>query len=60
MVLALLPLVIFLGLYIGVGITFTIMGKEDAFDQLPRHVAIFIGIIIAWTCYDRKQSSLKS
>lgn len=30
--LALLPLVIFLGLYIGVGITFTIMGKEDAFD----------------------------
>lgn len=52
--LALLPLIIFLGLYIGVGITFTIMGKEDAFDQLPRHVAIFIGIVIAWTCYDRK------
>ena len=57
--LALLPLVIFLGLYIGVGITFTIMGKEDAFDQLPRHVAIFIGIIIAWTCYDRKTKFTK-
>ena len=48
-----------LGLYIGVGITFTIMGKEDAFDQLPRHVAIFIGIIIAWTCYDRKTKFTK-
>ncbi|RIP26010.1 Na+/H+ antiporter NhaC family protein, partial [Staphylococcus gallinarum] len=43
--LALLPLLIFLILYIGVGITFTIMGKEDAFDQLPRHVAIMIGIV---------------
>lgn len=52
--LALLPLAIFLVLYIGVGITFTIMGKKDAFDMLPRHVAIFIGIVIAWTCYDRK------
>ncbi len=57
--LALLPLVIFLGLYIGVGITFTMMGKENAFDQLPRHVAIFIGIIIAWTCYDRKTKFTK-
>ncbi|WP_251517695.1 MULTISPECIES: Na+/H+ antiporter NhaC family protein [Staphylococcus] len=57
--LALLPLVIFLLLYIGVGITFTIMGKEDAFNQLPRHVAVFIGIVIAWTCYDRKTSFAK-
>ena len=56
---ALLPLVIFLLLYIGVGITFTIMGKEDAFNQLPRHVAVFIGIVIAWTCYDRKTSFAK-
>lgn len=57
--LALLPLVIFLLLYIGVGITFTIMGKEDAFNQLPRYVAVFIGIVIAWTCYDRKTSFAK-
>ena len=57
--LALLPLVIFLVLYIGVGITFTIMGKKDAFDQLPRHVAVFIGIVIAWTCYDRKTKFAK-
>lgn len=57
--LALLPLVIFLVLYIGVGITFTIMGKKDAFDQLPRHVAVFIGIVIAWTCYDRKTKFTK-
>ncbi|EKU49028.1 Na+/H+ antiporter NhaC family protein [Staphylococcus massiliensis] len=52
--LALLPLVIFLVLYIGVGLFFTIMGSEDAFDKLPRYVAIFIGIAIAWLCYDIK------
>src|SRR5699024_12497614 len=40
-------------------ITSPIMGKEYAFDQLPRHVAIFIGIIIAWTCYDRKTKFTK-
>ncbi len=55
-----IALAIFLVLYIGVGITFTILGKEDAFDQLPRHVAILIGIVIAWTCYDRKTAFTKS
>ncbi|MGS3904197.1 Na+/H+ antiporter NhaC family protein [Staphylococcus pseudintermedius] len=52
--LALLPLVIFLVLYIGVGLVFTMLGTKDAFQLLPRHVAIFIAIVIAWTCYDRK------
>lgn len=52
--LALLPLVIFLVLYIGVGLVFTMLGTKDAFHLLPRHVAIFIAIVIAWTCYDRK------
>ncbi|ARJ50497.1 Na+/H+ antiporter NhaC family protein [Staphylococcus lutrae] len=53
-VLALLPLVIFLILYIGVGLVFTALGTKDAFNLLPRHVAVFIGIVIAWTCYDRQ------
>lgn len=52
--LALLPLIIFLVLYIGVGLVFTMLGTKDAFNLLPRHVAIFIAIVIAWTCYDRK------
>lgn len=30
------------------------LGTKDAFQLLPRHVAIFIAIVIAWTCYDRK------
>lgn len=52
--LALLPLLIFLVLYVGVGLFFTFQGADDAFDKLPRHVAIFVAIIIAWLAYDRK------
>ncbi|REH90710.1 Na+/H+ antiporter NhaC family protein [Staphylococcus felis] len=52
--LALLPLVIFLVLYVGVGLYFTMQGADDAFSKLPRHVAIFIAIVIAWIAYDRK------
>ncbi|REH74769.1 Na+/H+ antiporter NhaC family protein [Staphylococcus felis] len=52
--LALLPLVIFLVLYVGVGLYFTMQGSDDAFSKLPRHVAIFIAIVIAWIAYDRK------
>lgn len=38
--LALLPLVVFLVIYVGVGLYFTAIGAKDAFDKLPRHVAI--------------------
>lgn len=44
---AFLPLIIFLGLYIGSGLYFTYQGAEDAFKQFPRHVALLIGIGIA-------------
>ncbi|RDY24358.1 Na+/H+ antiporter NhaC family protein [Romboutsia maritimum] len=44
---AFLPLIIFLGLYIGSGLYFTHQGAEDAFSQFPRHVALLIGIGIA-------------
>ncbi|BAS45345.1 Na+/H+ antiporter NhaC [Staphylococcus schleiferi] len=57
--LALLPLIIFLVLYIGVGLYFTAIGAKDPFSRLPRHVAIFIAIVIAWVCYDRKTSVAK-
>lgn len=52
--LALLPLVVFLIIYVGVGLFFTIIGKDEAFNQLPRHVAIMIAIAIAWLAYDRR------
>ncbi len=42
--LAFLPLLIFLGLYVGCGITFTLMGRENPFSQFPRHVALLFGI----------------
>ncbi|MCY7007292.1 Na+/H+ antiporter NhaC family protein [Fusobacterium simiae] len=42
-----LPLVVFLVLYIGSGIFFTLMGAEGAFKKFPRHVALLAGIVIA-------------
>lgn len=51
---AFLPMLIFLGLYVGCGVVFTIMGREQAFYQMPRYVAIMAAIVIAMVCYDRK------
>ena len=44
---AFLPLVVFLILYVGCGITFTLMGADNPFGQFPRHVAILAGIAVA-------------
>ena len=44
---AFLPLVVFLALYVGCGITFTLMGVESPFGQFPRHVALLAGIAVA-------------
>jgi len=42
-----LPLIVFLALYIGSGIFFTLIGAEGAFKKFPRHVALLAGIIVA-------------
>ena len=42
-----LPLFIFLGLYIGSGVFFSIKGSASPFNQFPRHVALFIAIGVA-------------
>ncbi len=42
-----LPLFIFLGLYIGSGVFFSIKGAASPFNQFPRHVALFIAIGVA-------------
>ncbi|MBR2028584.1 MAG: Na+/H+ antiporter NhaC family protein [Oscillospiraceae bacterium] len=44
---AFLPLIVFLALYVGCGLVFTIMGKESAFSFFPRHVALLAGIAVA-------------
>lgn len=44
---AFLPLIVFLALYVGCGIAFTLMGSEDAFGMFPRHVALLVGVAVA-------------
>ena len=51
---AFLPMIIFLGLYVGCGIYFTIQGTESPFGQMPRYVAVMIAIAVALLFYDRK------
>lgn len=50
---ALLPLLIFLLVYIGSGVFFTIQGVAQSFEQIPRYVAIMLAIAIALLCYAR-------
>ena len=45
--LAFLPLIVFLGTYIGCGIVFSVMGAESPFGYFPRHVALLVGIASA-------------
>lgn len=44
---ALIPIVIFIGLYMGCGCVFTVMGREHPFALMSRYTAILISIIIA-------------
>ena len=44
---AFLPLIVFLALYVGCGLTFTLMGVENPFGMFPRHVALLAGIAAA-------------
>lgn len=52
--LAFLPLVLFLGLYVGCGIAFTLAGAENPFAKMPRYVAVMAAILAALLFYDRK------
>lgn len=46
--LAFLPLLVFLAIYIGCGLFFTVTGVSDPFNQFPRHVALLIGLAVAF------------
>ena len=54
--LSFLPIIIFLGLYVGCGVYFTIQGVESPFSRMSRYVAVLIAICIAFIFYDRKTS----
>lgn len=45
--LSFLPLIVFLFIYLGAGILFTLMGYEDPFKQIPRETALITGFIVA-------------
>ena len=45
---AFIPMFVFLGLYLGCGIYYTITGTvEQPWNQFPRHAAILVGIVVA-------------
>jgi Na+/H+ antiporter NhaC len=50
---ALIPFFVFLGLYVGTGVVFTIMGTERPFWMMPRYVAAMAGILCGLFCYGR-------
>lgn len=52
---ALIPILVFLGLYLGCGTYFSIKGVESPFWLMPRYVALMIGILVALIFYDRKE-----
>ncbi|NMM63378.1 Na+/H+ antiporter NhaC family protein [Clostridium sp. P21] len=53
---ALLPLLVFLGLYVGCGIVFTVLKTKNPFTIMSRYVAILIAILVAIICFDRKKT----
>lgn len=50
---ALLPIAVFLLLYVGSGVFFTLQGTPKPFNVFPRYVAILIGVVLALFCYRR-------
>lgn len=48
---ALIPFVVFIVLYLGVGIVLQLRGVEMAFYQLPAPVAIIVGILVAFAMF---------
>lgn len=49
--LALIPLLVFIGIYLGAGITLQSQGVEMAFYQFPSPVALFIAVIVGFMIF---------
>ena len=50
---AFLPLLVFLCLYIGCGLAFTLLGIPKPFSFLPRHVALLAGTLVAFLLWKK-------
>lgn len=50
---ALIPIIVFLGLYVGCGVAFTILGAEKPFNVMPRYVAVLAGVLIGLICFEK-------
>lgn len=48
---ALIPFIIFVGVYLGTGIALDLQGVDSAFYQLPTPIAAFVGIIAAFIMF---------
>lgn len=51
---ALIPILVFLGLYLGCGTYFSIKGVDSPFWMMPRYVALMIGILAAFLYFEPK------
>ncbi len=45
--LSLLPILLFIGLFLGTGLTLQVLGVDHAFQQLPGQVAIIPALMLA-------------
>ena len=45
---AFLPILVFLALYVGCGLAFTLMGVAKPFSFMPRHVGLLAGTVVAF------------
>lgn len=52
---ALLPIGVFMALFVIPGVVFTFMGVEKPFNVMPRYVAVMAGILTAFFCFDREK-----
>ena len=52
---ALIPILVFLGLYVGSGVFFTIIGVEKPFNVMPRYVAVLAGVLVGMIFYERDE-----
>lgn len=54
--LALFPVLLFVGLYIGTGAAFTVIGVSEPFSLMPRYTAILLAVLAALTCFEPRRS----
>lgn len=52
---ALIPVIVFLGLYLGCGITFTVMGVKSPFSIVSRYLSVLLGILAGLIFFERKR-----